>query len=166
MYAIGEWVDGNPNAGAPTDTWIQTVQGRSGTLDFALRYGIKDMVDQPGGSYSLKAIKGKQQYNRTKIATFVNSHDTFRPKLGSTGNYTGWYTANELSGHIEAKDARSGVAYAIAMTVDGSPLIWIEDLFNIGYTGKRWSHVPTNETDLPVFDDMANLIRCHNKLSF
>lgn len=165
MYAVGEWVDGNPNAGSSTDTWIQSVMNRAGTFDFALRYGIKDMVDQYGGSYSLKNIKGKLQYNRNKIATFVNSHDTFRPNFTSTGNYASW-KADELGGHIEPKNARIDAAYAIAMAVDGSPIIWIEDLFNIGYTGKRWSHKPTSTTDLPAFDDIANLIRCHNKLSF
>lgn len=171
MYAIGEWVDGNPGAGADTDTWVQAVQGRAGTLDFALRYGIKDMVDQLGGSYSLSNIKAKQQYNRNKIATFVNSHDTFRPnfvKTGATttGNYLSWNTTQELSGHIEPNSPRIGAAYAIAMSVDGAPLIWIEDLFNIGYLGNRWSHHPGIASELPVFDDIANLIRCHNKLNF
>jgi alpha-amylase len=171
MYAAGEFLDGNPNAGSSTDLWIQSVKGRAGTFDYALRYGIKDMVNQTGGSYDLSLIAGKLQYNRNKIATFVNNFDTFRPFYSTTnptsGNYQGWDVANETgAGHIEPNNPRLDASYAIAMAVDGSPTIWIEDLFNIGYTGKRYTHIPSNTTDLPVWDDIANLIRCHNKLNF
>jgi alpha-amylase len=98
---------------------------------------------------------------------FVNNHDTFRPIKDSTGNYIGWDGANELGGgHIDPFDARLAAAYAVTFAVDGSPQVFFEDLFNVGGTGKRYSHLPTSTTNLPVRDDIANIIWCHQKLNF
>jgi alpha-amylase len=52
------------------------------------------------------------------------------------------------------------------MSMDGNPTIFFEDLFDLGTTGKRFTHFPQNEVDLPVRKSIANLIRCHNKLDF
>jgi alpha-amylase len=169
MFAVGEYV-GN---GGQLDTWINDVRYSNGgtedmvgTFDFSLRQEIKNMVSG-GGGYNLGSIPGSQQTNRYRTVPFVNNHDTFRPLKDSVGNYIGWDSGNELGGgHIDPFDARLAVSYAVAFSVDGSPQVFFEDLFNIGNTGKRYSHQPTNATDLPVRDDIANIIWCHQKLNF
>lgn len=162
MFAVGEWVGSK----GELDSWANNVQNRAGTFDFSLRQALKDMVSA-GGSYDLGSIPGAQQNNRTRTVPFVNNHDTFRPIKNASGNYIGWDSGNELGGgHIDPFDPRLAVSYAIMMAVDGSPQVFFEDLFNVGSTGKRLTHKPTNTTDLPVRDDIANIIWAHQKLNF
>jgi alpha-amylase len=165
----------------------------TGTFDFNLRaYGaggsIYDMVvNNFSGSYDLANLPGLQQGKRTydyaspsarvhRTMPFVNSHDTYRPFLAATGNFlkplgdpTGWNTSQELGGngqHIDPREPRVAAAYAITMAMDGNPVVFFEDVFNIGETSKRWSHFPSNTTDLPLWNDIENLIKCHQKLAF
>lgn len=169
MFAVGEYV----GSASDLDTWINNVktsnggtEDMTGTFDFSLRQAVKDMVSA-GGSYNLANIPGAQQTNRFRTVPFVNNHDTFRPIKDSTGNYIGWDAGNELGGgHIDPFDARLAPAYAITFAVDGSPQVFFEDLFNVGSTGKRYSHLPTSTTNLPVRDEIANIIWCHQKLNF
>ena len=168
MFAVGE----NINGGGALDTWINNVRTSNsgsedlvGTFDFGFREGIKAMIDG-NGSFNIGTIPGYQQGNRYRTVPFVNNHDTFRPQKGPTGNYTGWDTGNEIGGHIDPFNVRLGAAYALAFAVDGSPQVFFEDLFNIGNTGKRYTHLPTSTVDLPVRDDVANVIWCHQKLNF
>ncbi|MBN8640620.1 MAG: DUF1939 domain-containing protein [Flavobacteriales bacterium] len=168
MFAVGENIN---NAGA-MDSWINSVRTSNGgsedlvgTFDFSLREGIKAMIDGNGG-FNIGTIPGYQQGNRYRTVPFVNNHDTFRPQKDANGNYIGWDTGNEIGGHIDPFNVRLGAAYAIAFAVDGSPQVFFEDLFNIGSTGKRYSHLPTSTVDLPIRDDVANVIWCHQKLNF
>jgi alpha-amylase len=169
MFSVGEYV----GSATDLDTWINNVktsnggtEDMTGTFDFSLRQAVKDMVSA-GGSYNLANIAGAQQTNRYRTVPFVNNHDTFRPTKDANGNYTGWDTGNELGGgHIDPFDARLAPAYAITFAVDGSPQVFFEDLFNVGSLSKRYAHLPTNVTDLPVRDDIANIIWCHQKLNF
>jgi alpha-amylase len=169
MFAVGEYV----GSASDLDTWINNVktsnggtEDMTGTFDFSLRQAVKDMVSA-GGSYNLANIPGSQQTNRYRTVPFVNNHDTFRPIKDSTGNYTGWDAGNELGGgHIDPFDARLAAAYAVTFAVDGSPQVFFEDLFNVGSTGKRYSHLPTSTSNLPVRDEIANIIWCHQKLNF
>lgn len=169
MFAVGEYV----GSGAEMDAWINNVRTSNGgtedmvgTFDFSLRQAVKNMVSA-GGSYDLGSLPGQQQANRYRTVPFVNNHDTFRPTKDSSGNYTGWDSGNELGGgHIDPFDPRLAAAYAVTFAVDGSPQVFFEDLFNIGGTGKRYSHLPTNTTDLPVRGEIANIIWCHQKLNF
>ncbi|XZF16042.1 alpha-amylase domain-containing protein [Chitinophagaceae bacterium MMS25-I14] len=169
MFAVGEYV----GSASDMDTWINNVKYSNGgsedmvgTFDFNLRSALKSMVGA-SGSYDLSTIPAAQQSNRYRTVPFVNNHDTFRPTVDSTGNYTGWDSGNEMAGgHIDPFDVRLSAAYAIAFAVDGSPQVFFEDLFNIGGTGKRYSHLPTNATDLPMRDDIVNIIWCHQKLNF
>jgi alpha-amylase len=170
MFAVGEYVGGK----SQLDGWCNNVNNRAGTFDFALRDGIYAMITS-GGHFNIGTIPGYQQNNRVfhldgqwvhRTVPFVNNHDTFRPQLGATGNYVGWNHGDQLAPHIDPFDPRLSAAYAIVMAVDGSPQIFFEDLFNIGNTGKRWSHQPTNTVDLPVRGDIANLIWCHQNLRF
>lgn len=169
MFAVGEYV----GSASDLDTWISNVKTSNGgsedlvgTFDFSLRQEIRNMVSG-GGGYNLANIPGSQQTNRFRTVPFVNNHDTFRPTKDANGNYTGWDTGNELGGgHIDPFDGRLSAAYAIAFAVDGSPQVFFEDLFNVGNTGKRYTHQPTSATDLPLRDDIVNIIWCHQKLNF
>ena len=170
MYAVGEWVGG----ASQLDQWCTDVQNRAGTFDFSLRNGLYNIISG-GGNFDLGSLPGYQQGRRVvfqgnkyvhRTVPFVNNHDTFRPQLGSTGNYTGWNTGSELAPHIDPFDGRLSAAYAAALAVDGSPQIFFEDLFNVGNTGKRFSHQPTSTADLPVRSDIENLIWCHQNLRF
>jgi alpha-amylase len=179
MFNVGEYVGGKNDL----DNYVGSVQSQNGgtdflmgTFDFDLRGAIYNMVSG-NGNYNLSRIPGEQQSRRVayyagtntyvhRTAPFVNSHDTFRPQLGSTGNYVGWNTGDELAAHIDPFDIRLSAAYAVAFAVDGNPHIFFEDLFNVGGSGKRWTHAPTSATDLPVRDDLVNLLWCHQHLGF
>ncbi len=165
----------------------------TGTFDFNLRaYGsggsLYEMVTQNmSGGYNLANLPGLQQSKRYndyaspsarvhRTIPFVNSHDTYRPYLAANGNFlkglgdaTGWNEGQELGGngkHIDPREPRMAAAYAVIMAMDGNPIVFFEDLFNIGTTGKRFSHIPTSTTDLPNWNDVNNLVKCHQKLQF
>lgn len=182
MYAVGEWVGGQ----SELDAWVDAVQGRAGTFDFGLRgfagtSGIYGMV-YGLGNYNLSNLPGTQQNRRYRTTTFVNNHDTFRPSqpnqagqgLQANGNYPvdaqgnpkGWSSNSELSPNIDPREPRLTAAYAIIMSMDGHPTVFFEDLFDVGTTGKRYTHLPQSETDLPIRQSIANLIRCHRKFDF
>lgn len=170
MFNVGEWV----GSAAEEDQYETNVNNREGTFDFSLRNGIYQMVSG-GGNFDIGTIPGYQQGNRTitiggqliqRTCPFVNSHDSFRPTVDASGNYTGWNTGSELIPHIDPFDARLSAAYAIAFAVDGNPIVFFEDLFDVGSTGKRYAHLPKNAADLPVRSDIANLIWCHQNLNF
>ncbi|MCC2545568.1 DUF1939 domain-containing protein [Hymenobacter sp. BT175] len=178
MFAVGEYVGGK----AELDRFCNDpdanvgVQNRVGTFDFGLRGfqtdGFRGVVSA-GGSYNLGSLFDEQQTNRLRTVPFVNNHDTFRPKLTGNGDYlnslgddNGWNLGDQLGKHIDPRDPRLSLCYAVALAVDGSPQIFFEDLFDIGTTGKRYSHVPTSSTDLPVRSDLENLLWCRQNLRF
>jgi alpha-amylase len=161
MFAVGEWVGGT----SQLDAWADAVQNRAGTFDFNLRFALSAMVSG-NGNYDLSQIPSQQQLNRQRTVPFVNNHDTFRPQLSAQGNYTGWNTGSELSPHIEPNDGRNSAAHAIALSLDGAPQIFFEDLFNIGYNGNRFGHQPNNVNALPLDSDIENLLWCHQNLHF
>ena len=170
MFAVGEFV----GSSAQMDQWCTDVQDRSGTFDFSMRDGIYKMVSG-GGTFDLGSLPGFQQGRRVvlingtyvhRTVPFVNNHDTFRPTVDASGNYTGWNTGSELAPHIDPFDPRLSAAYAALFAIDGSPQIFFEDLFNLGNTGKRYSHSPKSSVDLPTRDDLVNLVWCHQNLHF
>jgi alpha-amylase len=161
MFAVGEWVGGQ----AALDSWADAVQNRAGTFDFALRNALTGIISG-NGLFDLGTVPSYQQLNRGRTVPFVNNHDTYRPILDASGNYTGWNTSQQLGSQIEPNDPRASLTYAVALSVDGAPEIFFEDLFNIGYLSNRFSHQPSSSTDLPVFSDIENLIWCHQNLRF
>jgi len=161
MFAVGEWVGGVNEL----DAWANNVQNRAGTFDFGLRNAIQGIVFG-NGNFDLGTVPNFQQMNRFRTVPFVNNHDTFRPQLSTTGNYTGWNTGSELAPHIEPNDGRNSLAHAIILAVDGAPQLFFEDLFKIGYDGNRFSHSPSDTSDLKTFSDIENLIWCHQNLRF
>ncbi|SFB72750.1 alpha-amylase [Flexibacter flexilis DSM 6793] len=173
MFAVGEWVGGK----SELDAWADAVQNRAGTFDFAYRgfgsSGLSALV-YGMGNYDLSNLPAEQQNNRSRTAPFINNHDTFRPPLQTNGNYpvdgsgnaASWTSGDELARNIDPREPRFAAAYAAMMAIDGTPVVFFEDLFDVGTTGKRYSHLPTSTTDLPVRSDIANIIRCHQKLGF
>jgi alpha-amylase len=189
MLNIGEWIGSK----ADLDNYVTAVRSGSeehtGTFDFSLRGygangGLYSMVLSQGG-YNMQNLPAEQQNKRFfdygsmrvhRTLPFVNSHDTYRPILNAIGNYSkplgdasGWNTGNELGGngqHIDSREPRLFAAYASVFAVDGNPTVFFEDLFDVGTTSKRWTHLPGNIVDLPVREDIANLIRAHGKLAF
>lgn len=161
MFAVGEWV----GTASELDTWVNDVQNRAGTFDFALRNAFTGIISG-NGNFDLGTVPNYQQNNRDCTVPFVNNHDTYRPQLDASGNYIGWNTGSQLGAQIEPTDGRRSLVYAIALAVDGAPEIYFEDLFNIGYLGNRFNHHPLNSAELPVFNDLENLIWCHQNLRF
>ena len=159
LFAVGEWVGGINEM----DSWCNQVQNRSGTFDFSLRGNLWNIV-AGNGNYDLATLPGSQQLNRQRTVPFVNNHDTFRPQLNSQGNYIGWNSA--LGTQVEPNDGRNSMAHAIALSLDGAPQIFFEDLFNIGYNGNRFTHDPKVDSTLPTRSDIENLIWCHQNLRF
>ena len=161
MFAVGEWVGG----ASALDQWCNDVQNRAGTFDFSLRNALTGII-QGNGSFDLGTVPNYQQSNRQRTVPFVNNHDTFRPILDNNGNYNGWNLGSQLGPQIEPNDPRLSVVYAIAFAVDGAPMVYFEDLFDIGYNGNRYNHDPTDSTELPMRSDIVNIIWCHQNLDF
>lgn len=179
MFAVGEYVGGMGDL----DNWYNAVQRRAGVFDFSLREyhpsrGLYGMI-YGLGNYNISQLPSAQQtgVNRVEFypsiqtyvhrtVPFINNHDTFRPRFDASGRYIGWKTGDELSPHIEPNEPRLATAYAIIFAMDGSPQVFFEDLFDIGYEGNRFNHDPRDENELPVREDIVNLIKCHQQLDF
>lgn len=190
MTCIGEWI----GTKTEIDNYVTAVRSgteeHTGTFDFSLRGyspsgGLYSMVMGMGG-YNMQSLPGEQQSKRYydyatqrvhRTVPFVNSHDTYRPKVDPvTGNFlkplgdaTGWNTGDELGGngqHIDPREPRLFSAYATTFAMDGNPTVFFEDVFDIGTTGKRYAHLPASTTDLPVRQDIVNIIQAHQKLQF
>lgn len=173
IVSVAEVVDSAANQDSWTDS-ANTDAGSDvvGTFDFPLRQKLRDMA-LTFDTFDMQSIPGAQQRDRSRTVPFINNHDTFRPILDRNGNYgaqgdlSRWDNGNELSGgHLDPREERLSGAYAIAFAVEGSPQVFFEDLFDVGTTGKRFSHQPTSETDLPANDDLVNIIWCHRNLRF
>lgn len=201
MFCVGEWIgdqgaiDAYANSVAsPTAPGGVTNEKHTGTFDFALRGyntsnngGLFGMI-RGNGAFNMQNLPGEQQGFRYfdypgglrvhRSVNFINSHDTYRPRLQSNGNFaqalgvndnTGWDTGNELGGngqHVDPREPILFAGYAATIAMDGNPCVFFEDLFDIGTTGKRYSHLPTSTTDLPIRADIVNLIQAHQKLGF
>lgn len=171
MVAVGEYVEWDKTK---LDQHIARIMYRAGTFDFSIRNnGVKAMISG-NGNFNLADIPGTQQsvrYVNTadvkayRTFPYVNSHDTFRPIVDANGNYSTWDESQELGGHIDPRDGRLSAAYAVIMAVDGVPIVFFEDLFDLNQSN-RYTHDPKNPEQLPMRADIANLIWCHNALNF
>jgi alpha-amylase len=143
FFSVGEYVTGSS---ATVDGWAGATQNRCGTFDYPLRYALAAMVLQ-GGYSDVGSLPAQQQQNRLKTVPFVNNHDT--------GD-------NTIGPYIDPDNPRTQLAYAIAMTVDGSPQLYYEDLFrNVA----PW-HDATTADAIPTRPWLENLVWCHQKLAF
>ena len=189
MFNVGEYVGGKTEI----DNYVLAVRSgneeHTGTFDFSLRGygpngGLYSMVLSQG-NYNMQNLPSEQQTKRYydyasqrvhRTVPFVNSHDTYRPVLDASGNYakplgdaSGWNVGSELGGngaHIDPREPRFYAAYATIFSMDGNPIVFFEDVFNLGTTGKRYSHLPASSLDLPVREDVVNIIEAHQKLQF
>ena len=199
MFCVGEWIGDQGSLDAYANSVASstapggvTNEKHTGTFDFGLRGyntsnngGLFQLV-RSNGSFNMANLPGEQQGFRYfdypgglrvhRSVNFVNSHDTYRPILTNTGNFSkslgdnsGWNTGSELGGngqHIDPREPRLFAAYAAAFAMDGNPLVFFEDLFDIGTTGKRYSHLPQSTIDLPAKADLINLMQAHQRLAF
>ena len=182
------------NVSSPTAPNGVTNEKHTGTFDFGLRGyntsgngGLFQLI-RGNGFFNIQNLAGEQQGFRYfdypggkrvhRSVNFVNSHDTYRPVLQGNGNFaqplgvndnSGWNTGSELGGnggHIDPREPRLFAGYAAAFAMDGNPLVFFEDLFDIGTTSKRYAHLPTSTTDLPARADIINLVQAHQRLAF
>ena len=142
-FSVGEYISGSRNT---IDAWTDATKNRCGTFDYPLRFALANMV-QSGGYYDVGSLPSQQQQNRFKTVPFISNHDT---------------ADNQVKPSLDPDNPRVPLAYAITMTVDGSPQIYYEDLFrNVA----PWN-VSTTEAAIPTRAWLVNLIWCHQKLAF
>lgn len=165
-FAVGEYVGNRQQL----DSWAGETKNRAGTFDFALRLALADII-QAGGLFDMGSLPNYQQINRVKTVPFVNNHDTWRgafwdsePGSNSHDDRFGDWRRNdaELAPTIDPDNSRADVAYAAAIAVDGSPMVYYEDLF-INYGSARFNVDPAA---LPTRDYLVNLLWCHRMLQF
>ena len=175
MLSAGEYV-GNKEE---VDGYCRDVRNANGgtefmmgSFDFPLVFQLQNMVNA-GGYFYIGNLPSAQQnmryaeYKNDKVHrlfTFVNNHDTFRPHLTNDGKYTDNWEGS-MGNVINPNKPRLGAAYATIMAMDGNPCVFMEDLFDLT-NGKRYTHNPSNETELPVRSQIRNLIWCHQNLDF
>jgi alpha-amylase len=166
-FAVGEYVEDNQ---ATLDDWANSTQNRCGTFDFALRSALANLIEA-GGFFDLGSLPNAQQKNRFKTVPFINNHDTWRgafwdsqPGSGQHDDRDGDWRRNgdELAPTIDPDNPRADVAYAAVFAVDGSPMVFYEDLF-INYNADREKADPAT---YPVRKYVTNLVWCHQKLNF
>ena len=165
-FSVGEFVGSQQQE----DAWVDQVRNRSGTFDFALRDALANIVDA-GGFFDMGSLPNDQQSNRLKTVPFVNNHDTWRgaywdsePGSINHDDRSGdWrQSGDELAPTIDPDNPRADVAYAAAFAVDGSPMVYYEDLF-VNDGADRFKADPDT---LPTRPYVANLIWAHQKLNF
>src|SRR3984957_1702610 len=110
FFCVGEFVTGNS---ADIDSWAQATLDRSGTFDYPFRSELANLVSS-NGFYDVGHLPSVQQQDRFKTVPFVNNHDT---------------QDNHVDSNIDPDNPRTQLAYAVAITVDGSPQFFYNDFF-------------------------------------
>jgi alpha-amylase len=153
-FCAGEYVVGKGETG-PIDRWTAATQNRCGTFDFSYRAALLDMINA-GGFFDMGGLPNFEQANRLKTVPFINSHDTWRGPLPESNE------SSELLPTIDPDDPRADVAYAAAFAIDGSPVVYYEDLIvNSGDDRRR-----QDPDHVHLRDYLVNLIWAHQKLDF
>jgi alpha-amylase len=142
-FSVGEYITGSQST---VDAWADATLNRCGTFDYPLRYALANLV-LSGGYCDVGNLPSQQQQNRFKTVPFVNNHDT---------------ADNQAPPLLDPDNSRMPLAYAVAMTVDGSPQLYYEDLFRNVFP---WV-VNTTPTAIPTRPWLENLVWCHQKLAF
>ena len=165
-FAVGEYVGNRQQL----DSWAVETSNRAGTFDFAFREALAEIVEA-GGLFDMGSLPNFQQKNRIKTVPFVNNHDTWRgsywdsePGSNAHDDRLGDWRRNsgELAPTIDPDNPRADVAYAAAFAVDGSPMVYYEDLF-VNHGTARFKADPAAH---PTRDYLVNLVWCHQKLQF
>ncbi len=162
MFAVGEYIDSK----AVMDDWVaNNAQQRCGTFDFSLREEIRQMIIQ-NGAYLINNLPGAQQNERARTVPVINNHDSFRPDIDpATGIYIDYASGGPFLAPIDPTASRLPAAYALASAVDGSPDIFIEDLFNLN-TNSRYTHDPYDPAQLKTRPKIENIIWARKALNF
>jgi alpha-amylase len=142
-FAVGEYITESQGT---VDAWASATENRCGTFDYPLRFALANMV-QSGGFFDVGSLPSQQQQNRLKTVPFVSNHDT---------------ADNHVSPSLDPDNPRVPLAYAVAMTVDGSPQLYYEDLFR---NVSPWI-LSTTADAIPTRPWLVNLVWCHQKLAF
>ena len=168
-FTVGEFVDFSTG---PLDGWAGSVDGRSGTFDYAFRHALVALT-YSNGFFDMGSLPNAQQQNRYKTVPFVNNHDVYRGAYwDSSGNGQQDHTGNpqsatpdELDATIDPDNWRARLAYAAMVAIDGSPQVFYEDLFINFPLNHRWDNDTTSAT-LQTRQYVENLVWCHQKLEF
>jgi alpha-amylase len=142
-FCVGELASGNTG---DHDTWAHGTSDRAGTFDYPFRFALADMVAS-NGYYDVGHLPSVQQQDRFKTVPFINNHDNEDSQVGT---------------YIDPDNPRAALAYAIAMTVDGSPQFYYGDLFR---NVLPWRNSTTADA-IPSRSWAENLVWCHQKLAF
>jgi alpha-amylase len=154
FFCAGEYVVGKGEK-QPIDQWAAATQNRCGTFDFSYRTALLEMI-AGAGFFDMGGLPNFQQGNRLKTVPFINSHDTWR------GPFHDSNAGSELLPTIDPDDPRADIAYAAVFAIDGSPVVYYEDLIvNSGEDRRR-----QDPDDLRLRDYLVNLIWAHQKLDF
>jgi len=143
-FCVGEYLP--DSSSAELDNWANATLNRSGTFDYTFRDALSDLVST-GGFYNVGNLPSLQQQNRFKTVPFVNNHDNY--------DWT-------IDAYIDPDNPRTRLAYAIAITVDGSPQFFYADLFQ---NTPPWRD-NTTAAAIPSRPWIENLVWCHQKLAF
>jgi alpha-amylase len=142
-FCVGEFVTGTSS---DIDAWAGATLNRSGIFDYPLRFALGNLVSQNGFS-DVGNLPSQQQQNRFKTVPFINNHDNYDTQVGT---------------YIDPDNPRTQLAYAVAITVDGSPQFFYADLFqNI----EPWRD-NTTAAAIPTRPWIENMVWCHQKLAF
>jgi alpha-amylase len=185
--ALNAWTTAVQNRAGTFDFNLRAFHSSGGLRSMIYSNGGFDMGNLPGAQQGTDVSGGGRYIDIAGVrihrtVPFINNHDTYRPCLMSNGKIIGWKDGSschplckngdgscsndELSQHVDIREPRLAAAYAAMFAMDGNPQVFFEDLFNIANTGKRWTHLPTNTTDLPENQDIANIIKLHGALDF
>ena len=167
FFTVGEFIGSQQQM----DDWCDQTQNRSGTFDFALRDALVDIVEA-GGFFDMSTLPNRQQKNRLKTVPFVNSHDSWHGAFWDSKD-SGSLAHDDRDGDwrkngeetiltIDVDNPRADIAYAAALAMDGSPMVFYEDLF-VNYGPERFKADPKTH---PTRDFVQNLMWCHQKLNF
>jgi alpha-amylase len=153
-FCAGEYVVGKGET-APLDRWVDATQGRCGTFDFSYRAALLDMING-NGFFDMGSLPNFQQLARLKTVPFINSHDTWRGPFHDSNE------GDELLPTINPDDPRADIAYAATFAIDGSPVVFYEDLI-VNFGNNRLKQTPQT---VQFRDYLVNLIWAHQKLNF
>lgn len=166
-FAVGEFIGSQHQI----DGWCDETQNRCGTFDFALRGALADLVEA-GGYFDMSSLPSRQQKNRLKTVPFINSHDSWHGAFWDSSG-SGSVSHDDRDGDwrknnsetiltIDVDNPRADVAYAAAFAVDGSPMVFYEDLFE-NHGAERFKADPESHATRNFIE---NLVWCHQKLNF
>lgn len=143
-FCVGEYLP--DNSSTELDSWASATLNRSGTFDYPFRFALGDLVAS-NGYYNVGNLPSLQQQNRFKTVPFVNNHDNYDDTIGT---------------YIDPDNPRTQLAYAVAITVDGSSQFFYADLFQ---NNPPWDTAAAADA-IPSRPWVENLVWCHQKLAF